>query len=194
MEKTLKEIVREKGPVCEKKALEIIRQIVSHLLWAGYYNVIFKDLEPENIVVSANGTVKPLDASCQAREHIKFDSQYLSGLLFSLGHILIFLLTGKSIKEKGSQVDTYTHGQMIPSCTKALFKKMLQKEPASYIQSIQELLYEIDSCSNMLDVEKTSQIMGIDEKGLRPKWTLFFFLITFLALFLLLSIYFSFST
>ena len=59
--KTLKDLISEKGPLDEEKALIIASQILSALKEAHMNGVIHRDIKPHNIMITKNGIVKVTD-------------------------------------------------------------------------------------------------------------------------------------
>lgn len=58
---TLRELIARIGPIPEKRAVNILSQILSALSLAHSHGVIHRDIKPTNIVVGANDQVKILD-------------------------------------------------------------------------------------------------------------------------------------
>jgi len=59
--KTLKDLIREIGPIPEKRALNILKQILDALEYAHSKNIIHRDIKPVNIILEENDQVKILD-------------------------------------------------------------------------------------------------------------------------------------
>lgn len=59
--KTLKDIINENGPVPVKTAIDYALQIVAGIEHAHRRNIIHRDIKPQNIIVSVDGTVKLVD-------------------------------------------------------------------------------------------------------------------------------------
>lgn len=59
--KTLKQIVRARGPLFNDEAVDIMKQLVSAVAEAHSKGIIHRDLKPQNVVVKADGSVKILD-------------------------------------------------------------------------------------------------------------------------------------
>ena len=57
----LKEEIRERGPLPYRQALEICRQVTLALEHAYRYGIIHRDIKPQNLMITADGTVKVLD-------------------------------------------------------------------------------------------------------------------------------------
>ncbi len=58
---TLKDIIRQKGPVPEARALKILEQSLNALAYAHQKQIIHRDIKPSNIMVGSNDTVKVMD-------------------------------------------------------------------------------------------------------------------------------------
>ncbi|MCB5233801.1 MAG: serine/threonine protein kinase [Candidatus Cloacimonetes bacterium] len=59
--RTLKELINQIGPIPEKRALNILRQLVSALQYAHELGIVHRDIKPSNIILDANDRVKILD-------------------------------------------------------------------------------------------------------------------------------------
>ena len=59
--RTLKELIETNGHIPEKRAINILKQIVSALHYAHEKNMIHRDIKPANIMVNAEDEVKILD-------------------------------------------------------------------------------------------------------------------------------------
>lgn len=59
--KTLKDIINENGPVPVKTAIDYTLQIVAGVEHAHRRNIIHRDIKPQNVIVSNDGTVKLVD-------------------------------------------------------------------------------------------------------------------------------------
>ncbi len=58
---TLKEIIRQTGPIPEERTLNILKQIISALEYAHDIGIIHRDIKPSNIILDDNDRVKILD-------------------------------------------------------------------------------------------------------------------------------------
>ncbi len=58
---TLKEYVQENGSLEVKEAVRILSQITEAVSHAHYHNIIHRDIKPQNILMSINGTAKVTD-------------------------------------------------------------------------------------------------------------------------------------
>ena len=57
----LKEIIKREAPLEEKRALKYVRQILSALKQAHAAGIVHRDIKPQNIIITANDTVKVTD-------------------------------------------------------------------------------------------------------------------------------------
>ena len=58
---TLRDLIRQTGPVPYQRATTIIRQVLEALEYAHRQKIIHRDIKPVNIIVGANDQVKILD-------------------------------------------------------------------------------------------------------------------------------------
>ncbi|MBR4445349.1 MAG: Stk1 family PASTA domain-containing Ser/Thr kinase [Solobacterium sp.] len=59
--RTLKNVIRSRGPLYKEEAVDIMRQLVSAVAEAHSKGIIHRDIKPQNVIVKADGTVKILD-------------------------------------------------------------------------------------------------------------------------------------
>lgn len=59
--RTLKQIIRERGPLMNEEAVDIMKQLTSAIYEAHKRGIIHRDIKPQNIVVKSDGTIKILD-------------------------------------------------------------------------------------------------------------------------------------
>ncbi|MBR3356762.1 MAG: Stk1 family PASTA domain-containing Ser/Thr kinase [Solobacterium sp.] len=59
--RTLKNVIRARGPLVKEEAVDIMRQLVSAVGEAHSKGIIHRDIKPQNVIVKADGTVKILD-------------------------------------------------------------------------------------------------------------------------------------
>lgn len=59
--KTLKEIIKERGALPVKQAIDIAKQIASALAFAHKHEVVHRDIKPQNIIITDDGLVKVTD-------------------------------------------------------------------------------------------------------------------------------------
>ena len=58
---TLKELIRQIGPIPEARAINIFKQIMAALKYAHDKNIVHRDIKPSNIMLGANDSVKVMD-------------------------------------------------------------------------------------------------------------------------------------
>ena len=59
--KTLKQIIRSRGPLLNEEAVDIMKQLCSAVAEAHSRGIIHRDIKPQNVIVKADGSVKILD-------------------------------------------------------------------------------------------------------------------------------------
>lgn len=59
--KTLKQIIRERGPLMNEEGIDIMKQLVSAIAEAHSRGIIHRDIKPQNVIVKSDGTIKILD-------------------------------------------------------------------------------------------------------------------------------------
>lgn len=58
---TIKDLIRKVGPIPEKRAISILKQILQALAYAHGKNIIHRDIKPANIIINSDDEVKILD-------------------------------------------------------------------------------------------------------------------------------------
>lgn len=59
--KTLKQVIRSRGPLVNEEAVDIMKQLCSAVAEAHHRGIIHRDIKPQNIIVKADGSLKILD-------------------------------------------------------------------------------------------------------------------------------------
>ena len=59
--RTLKQVIRARGPLLNEEAIDIMKQLTSAVAEAHSRNIIHRDIKPQNVIVKADGSVKILD-------------------------------------------------------------------------------------------------------------------------------------
>ncbi len=113
--KTLKQIIKERGPLSPQEAVEIIIQIAAGLHYAHEHGIIHRDIKPSNIMVTNSNIVKIADLGIakventslaekhqivgtplfMSPEQIKGDDIDRRTDIYSLGVMFYYILTGK---------------------------------------------------------------------------------------------------
>ncbi|MBE6109413.1 MAG: Stk1 family PASTA domain-containing Ser/Thr kinase [Erysipelotrichaceae bacterium] len=59
--RTLKQVIRARGPLLKEEAIDIMKQLTSAVSEAHAKGIIHRDIKPQNVIVKADGSVKILD-------------------------------------------------------------------------------------------------------------------------------------
>lgn len=59
--KTLKQVIRSRGPLVNEEAVDIMKQLCSAISKAHSRGIIHRDIKPQNVIVKADGSIKILD-------------------------------------------------------------------------------------------------------------------------------------
>ncbi len=59
--KTLKQLIKDRGPLLIDEAVDIMKQLSSAIAEAHSRGIIHRDIKPQNIIVKSDGTIKILD-------------------------------------------------------------------------------------------------------------------------------------
>ena len=59
--KTLKQVIRSRGPLVNEEAVDIMKQLCSAVAEAHARGIIHRDIKPQNVILKADGSVKILD-------------------------------------------------------------------------------------------------------------------------------------
>ena len=59
--KTLKQVIKARGPLLNEEAVDIMKQLCSAIAEAHSRGIIHRDIKPQNVIVKADGSVKILD-------------------------------------------------------------------------------------------------------------------------------------
>ena len=59
--KTLKQVIRSRGPLVNEEAIDIMKQLCSAVAEAHARGIIHRDIKPQNVIVKSDGSVKILD-------------------------------------------------------------------------------------------------------------------------------------
>ncbi len=130
--KTLQQLVKERGPMDERQALEIIIQVAKALEHAEKHSLVHRDIKPDNIMVTRERVAKLLDLGL-AKMRVEGDVGQAKGMavgtpnyispeqamgrsdidtradIYSLGVTLFFVLTGRVPFEGPPEVVMYRH-------------------------------------------------------------------------------------
>ncbi|HRJ77097.1 MAG TPA: serine/threonine-protein kinase, partial [Planctomycetota bacterium] len=130
--KTLHQLVKERGPMDERQALEVIVQVSKALEHAEKHSLVHRDIKPDNIMVTRERVAKLLDLGL-AKMRVEGDVGQSKGMavgtpnyispeqamgrsdidtradIYSLGVTLFFVLTGRVPFEGPPEVVMYRH-------------------------------------------------------------------------------------
>lgn len=130
--KTLRELVKERGPMDQRQALEITLQLAKALEHAEKHSLVHRDVKPDNAMVTRDRQVKLLDLGL-AKLRAEADPGMAKGMavgtpnyispeqamgrqdidsrsdIYSLGVTLYFILTGRVPFEGPPEVVMYRH-------------------------------------------------------------------------------------
>lgn len=59
--KTLKQVIRNRAPLLNEEAIDIMKQLTSATMEAHKRGIIHRDIKPQNVIVKSDGSVKILD-------------------------------------------------------------------------------------------------------------------------------------
>ncbi|MGM9941143.1 MAG: Stk1 family PASTA domain-containing Ser/Thr kinase [Bulleidia sp.] len=59
--KTLKQVIRSRGPLVNEEAVDIMKQLCSAVAEAHSRGIIHRDIKPQNVIIKADGSLKILD-------------------------------------------------------------------------------------------------------------------------------------
>ena len=59
--RTLKQVIRARGPLLKEEAVDIMKQLTSAVAEAHSKGIIHRDIKPQNVIIKADGSVKILD-------------------------------------------------------------------------------------------------------------------------------------
>jgi serine/threonine-protein kinase len=130
--KTLQQLVRERGPMDERQALEVILQVAKALEHAEKHSLVHRDIKPDNIMVTRERVAKLLDlglAKMRMAEDVGASKGMAVGTpnyispeqamgrqdidtradIYSLGVTLFYVLTGRVPFEGPPEVVMYRH-------------------------------------------------------------------------------------
>jgi tetratricopeptide (TPR) repeat protein len=170
---TLKEILRQRGPVSANAVVYILRQMASALSYAHGRKVVHRDIKTANTMWTAERHVKIMDFGlAKLMEEVRNATTMISGTpfymspeqtlgrdvdhrtdVYSLGVTIFELATGELPFQKGNVPYHHVHTPPpdprqikadVPAPLAATILRCLQKAPAERFQSAKEILDELD--------------------------------------------------
>lgn len=182
----LSQLVKQQGTLPVAQAVNYVLQAAKGLKYAHSKGIVHRDIKPANMLLDSEGTVKLLDMGLarinSLDEEVAEIDLTSTGMvmgtvdymapeqavdtkqadarsdIYSLGCMLHYLLTGKSVYGGDTMVKkifahrdqpipslSATHSG-IPSALDVLFQKMVAKDPNDRQQSMSEVISELESC------------------------------------------------
>lgn len=154
---TLRELVREQGPLAPARAVALARQLCQALAPLHAAGVVHRDIAPGNVVVAADGAhlidlgiarVRVDGASHDttrlgtwgfaAPEQYGFAQTDARSDVFSLGRVLAYALTAADPQD-ASFDSAAKESPLVPPALRAVVKKATAFEPSARFQSVGEL-------------------------------------------------------
>lgn len=164
---TLKSLLRRRGVFSEQQVCLWAKQLASVLWYLHGQNppVIYRDMKPENVMITQEGFVKLIDfgvsrqfaedkgsdTECLGTVGYAAPEQYGSGQsdertdIYSLGIVLYELLTGRNLKEPPYEVLPVR--KLRPEVSEAMetiIGKCTKRDPQARYQSCRELLNDLE--------------------------------------------------
>lgn len=184
---TLKEYIQQNGPIEVEKALDIMKQITSAISHAHAYNIVHRDIKPQNILIDRYGNVKVTDFgiaialsataltqtnSILGSVHYLSPEQARGGMatkksdIYSLGIVLFELLTGRlpfsgqspiSIALKHLQNDTPSIKRFNPDIPQSVENIVLKATTKDPFHRYRNVQEMEDALATALDSEKMNE-------------------------------------
>ena len=180
---SLRTVLDREGNLSTEQTLEIVRQLSEGLNYAHQQGVLHRDIKPDNLWVLPGGNIKILDfglahiegeaapitrsgtvlgtPSYMSPEQVKGMPLDPRSDLFSVGVVLVEMLTGKSPFQKANLFSTLmsvasekieisgidSDGE-IPAPLQTVVMKLLEKDPVDRMPSAKQLLQHLDSTTS----------------------------------------------
>jgi hypothetical protein len=154
---TLRELVRERGPLAPARAVALARQLCQALAPLHAAGVVHRDIAPGNVVVAADGahlidlgiarmrvdgashdTTRLGTWGFAAPEQYGFAQTDARSDVFSLGRALAYALTAADPQD-ASFDSAAKESPLVPPALRAVIKKATAFEPSARFQSVGEL-------------------------------------------------------
>jgi serine/threonine protein kinase len=160
---SLEALLREKGCLSEKDALDILLQlcdIVKYLHGRQPYPLIHRDIKPANLILDEQKKVWLIDfdSAREYKPHASSDTQYFGTQgyaapeqygfsqtdrrtdIFSLGALLHFMLTGRQLDETKASSDNQLKNVTIASGLLCIINKCNRFDPDRRYRSVKQLI------------------------------------------------------
>ncbi len=206
----LRRMVEEQGPLECRKAADLISQAAEGLAHAHELGFVHRDVKPANLLVDPNGVLKILDLGLarftfegeQAWQEASEGEQSAVGTadyvapeqvldprtadrradIYSLGHTLYFLLTGRRPFPKSTLVELLKAHQSekpepilkfrpdVPLELTDIYERMTSKKPAQRFQTAQEVVDALQSwLKSSSSGREYSRISALMQAAMRSK-------------------------
>lgn len=176
---TLKQLIREKGPIPEDRALRIFKQICDGLAYAHKKGIIHRDIKPSNIMIDEEDNIKIMDfgiariigehgstsTGARAGSFYYMSPERVMAIndidqrsdIYSLGVTLFEMLFGILPYDTGKESDFTLVNEMV---------NVNLIDPRQYYLNISDRT--VSMIYKMTEIDRDSRYATIDEIGIAP--------------------------